>query len=159
MAKVCIICEKEPQPGTNYYRVKDDAVIRVIRAIKQRFGVARNNELCVDQGCLPKYRERRKRFERNMVFYVALGVILFVLINGVQAMAGMFSLVAFVASVFLALLIAALAVLNYATPPIDESPMSAGPAAVPASEPGAPAAKEERKPAAKAGKTAGKGRR
>ncbi|VVB97969.1 Uncharacterised protein [uncultured archaeon] len=126
MAKVCIICEKEIQPGSDYYRVRDDAIIKAIRAVKQRLGVAKNNELCVDQGCLPKYRERRKKFEKNIIFYVALGVIVFVLINGLQLMAGAFSIVAFIASLFLAVLIAGLAILNYATPPIDEAMLTAG---------------------------------
>ncbi len=118
MAKVCIICEKEPQGKA--YKVQDDFVIKAIRWGKRKLGIAKNNELFVDEGCLPAYREKRKRFERNVVFYVAIGVIIFVLINGLQVLYGRFSFVTFLASVLLAILVSGLAILNYATPPIEE---------------------------------------
>ena len=114
--RVCIICEKEPQGKA--YAVKDDAVVRTIRGVKQRLGIARNNELFVCESCLPVYREKRKKFEKNLVLYVAIGVVIFVLLNGFQIMSGRFNFVTFLASVLIALLVAALAVLNYATPPL-----------------------------------------
>lgn len=147
MAKVCIICEKEPQEAAR--KVKDDAIIKAIRAAKQRLGIARNNELYVCEGCMPKYVERRKKFERNIVFYVALGVIIFVLINGLQLMGGVFSITAFIASVFLAILIVGLAVLNYATPPL-EGGMPAQQPAPQAQE--KPEARKARPPARRTGK-------
>ncbi len=127
MAKVCIICEKEPMGKA--YQVRDDAIIKAIRAVKQRFGIAKNNELCVDEGCFQTYLEKRKKFERNFVFYVAVGVIIFVLINGLQLLYGKFSIVTFLASVLLAVVVAALAVLNYATPPIEDRGTMQAPAA------------------------------
>lgn len=138
MARVCIICEKEP--AGKAYAVRDDAVIKAIRAVKRKLGVARNNELYVDEACLPAYREKRKKFEKNMVFYIAIGAVIFILVNGFQIAYGRFSLITFLASAVLALMIAAMAVLNYATPPLEsmEAAMKE-PAAAPA--PAAPAQK------------------
>lgn len=118
MAKVCIICEKEPQGSAA--RVRDDFIIKTIRAVKQRLGVAKNNELYVCEGCLPPYREKRKKFEHNTIFYIAIGVIIFVLVNALQVMYGKFSIATFFASLFLGAIVAVLPILNYATPPIEE---------------------------------------
>ncbi len=118
MAKICIICEKEPQGRA--YRVKDDAVIKAIRALKQKLGVAKNNELYVDDACLPTYREKRKGFERNLAFYSAIAVIVFVAVNALPLFYGRFSVSTFIASVFLSAIIVGLAVVNYSAPPIEE---------------------------------------
>lgn len=118
MARICIICEKEPQRKA--YAVKDDAIISTIRKVKKALGVARNNELFVDEDCLPVYKEKRKKFERNFVFYAAGAVIVFALINGLQLFYGHFSILTFISSLVLALLIVLLSMLNYATPPLAE---------------------------------------
>lgn len=117
MAKICIICEKEPRNIA--YKVRDDMIIKTIRTIKQKIGIAKNNELYVDEDCLSVYREKRKKFEKNIVFYIAIGTIFFILVNGFQLIYGRFSLGAFVASIFLCVLITVFPVLNYATPPIE----------------------------------------
>ncbi len=118
MARICIICEKEPQGKA--YRVSDDAIIKLIRGVKQKLGIARNNELYVDEACLPAYREKRRKFEKNLVFYVAVAAIIFLLINGFQLAYGRFSIITFIASVVVGALVASLAVLNYATPPLED---------------------------------------
>lgn len=119
MAKVCIMCEKEP--GGKAYAVKDDAIVSTIRTVKRKLGIAKNNELYVCEACLPVYKEKRKKFEKNLVFYAALAVVVFVLINGLQIFYGRFSFFTFFSSFVLALLIVGLAVINYATPPLAEA--------------------------------------
>ncbi len=119
MVKICIICEKEPTG--NACKVRDDAIIKTIRAVKQKLKIAKNNELYVCEDCLPSYKEKRKKFEKNLVFYVAIAAVIFIIINGFQLINGKFSIVLFFISLFLGLMISALAILNYATPPI-ESP-------------------------------------
>mgnify|MGYP001579377487 CR=1 FL=1 len=59
MVKVCIVCHKENVRG---YPVEDDAVIRAIRKIKQRFNMAKNNELVVEDACLAEYKKKRDKF-------------------------------------------------------------------------------------------------
>lgn len=128
MAKICIVCEKEPQENAS--RVREDFVIRTIRGAKQRVGVAKNNELYVCENCLPVYREKRKKFEKNFVFYVAAAVIIFVLINAFQLTAGIFSLMLLLTSILLAAIIAGLAVLIYYTPSLWDEISVPGPPAV-----------------------------
>ncbi len=116
MARVCIICEKEPQG--NAARVREDPIISTIRSVKGFFHMARNNELYVCENCLPKHREKRKAFERSMVLWVAIGVIVFIAMNALQVISGVFNLFTFVSSVFLALVFAAFGLLNY-SPAVD----------------------------------------
>lgn len=72
MGPVCINCEKEG-PGTP---VKEDWVIRGIRSVKQRLNIARNAQLVVCADCLEKHEEKRKKFEKNLVMYAGIAVIL-----------------------------------------------------------------------------------
>lgn len=123
MAKICIVCEKEPQE--NATKVCEDFVIRTIRGAKQKLGVAKNNELYVCGNCIPAYREKRKKFEKNLVFYAAAAVIIFVLINAFQVTTGIFSFTLLLTSILLAAVIAGLAVLIYYTPSLGgEIPVS-----------------------------------
>lgn len=120
MAKVCIFCEKEPN-NICTYPVRDDFIIKTIRTIKQKLGIAKNNELCVCENCLPIYTEKKKKFERNVLLHVAVGVIVFVLLNSLQFMNGRFSVEIFLSSLLFAVLIGGLPILNYRTPLIGEA--------------------------------------
>ncbi|MFA5077090.1 MAG: hypothetical protein WC488_01550 [Candidatus Micrarchaeia archaeon] len=111
MARVCIVCEKEP--AGEAYPVLDDAIINFIRAAKKKLGLARNNELFVCKECHPTYAERRKKFEKNLVFFIAGGVIIFFVINAFQLFSGRFSVFTFLASIFFGILIASFPVLSY----------------------------------------------
>ena len=72
MAKVCIICLKEVAFG---YPVEDDVVIRAIRAAKRRLNIAKNNELAVCEGCLEAYRQKRKKYERDLAIHVVIAAV------------------------------------------------------------------------------------
>ncbi|MEW6528634.1 MAG: hypothetical protein AB1391_01975 [Candidatus Micrarchaeota archaeon] len=119
MAKICIVCEKEPIE--NAYKVCDDVIIKIIRTVKQKLNIAKNNELFVCESCISTYKEKRKKFEKNFTLCVAIAVIIFIMINGFQLINGKFSVILFFISIFLAVIISALAVLNYAAPPIENS--------------------------------------
>ena len=122
MARVCIICTKEPQGSA--YKIRDDAVIKAIRSIKQKLGVAKNNELYVCPDCLEKYLAKRKDFEKNMVFTVAIAAAVFLLTNGIQIFYGRFNFGIFFISIGLAALILGLVVMGW-TPRMENPPNSA----------------------------------
>lgn len=79
MAKVCIICYEE-KDGRD---VQDDMVISAIRKAKNAFRIAKNNHLVVCPGCTEAYREKRARYERDLVIHAVIGglvLLLFVLL-------------------------------------------------------------------------------
>lgn len=123
--KICIICEKEP--SGNAYKVQDDFIIKGIRAIKQKLGVAKNNELYVCEPCYAVYKEKRKKFERNIVFYTAMAIIIFVVLNTIPLLSGIFNVFTFITSLVLAAMIIGFSILNYAVPPIQKNVLSAAP--------------------------------
>ena len=74
MAKACIICAKTVAQGRP---VEDDAVISGIRAVKQKLGIAKNNELVVCPGCIEAYKKRRGEYEKRLVQHVVIAAIVF----------------------------------------------------------------------------------
>ena len=78
--KVCIDCQKEVS-GKRAVRVKEDRVIRLLRWIKRVLKVSKENELYVCEEDLSKHIERRKSFEKAMLFLTVLvGIIVFLLL-------------------------------------------------------------------------------
>ncbi len=78
--KVCIDCQKEVS-GKRAVRVKEDRVIRLLRWIKRVLKVSKENELYVCEEDLSKHMERRKSFEKAMLFLTVLvGIIVFLLL-------------------------------------------------------------------------------
>ena len=69
MAKACIICSKTVPKGL---AAEDDLVIRTIRAIKQKLGIAKNNELVVCPDCVETYRKKRGDYEKRLVQHVVI---------------------------------------------------------------------------------------
>lgn len=69
MAKACIICAKIVPHGL---AVEDDLVIQGIRAVKQRLGIAKNNELVVCPGCTEEYKKKRGEYEKRLVQHVVI---------------------------------------------------------------------------------------
>lgn len=120
MAKVCIVCAKEVDG--NAYRVKDDRVIKMIRAIKQKLNLARNNELYVCEPCFPVYQPKRKNFEKNMVYAAALAVIMIVVLVAMQFITG-FNLMMILLSIVVAAGIIVMATLIYFVPPAETEPV------------------------------------
>jgi len=71
---VCIICRQEKEGSP----VLDDPYIIAVRAIKARLGHATGNRLVVCAADIPKWREKRKRFEKYLMWYGLLAFLLFV---------------------------------------------------------------------------------
>ena len=72
MAIKCIICGNDKK-GTP---VSDDLIIRSIRRVKQTLNIAQNNKLVVCRKCMPEHLKRRENFEKRVVRYGAIGVII-----------------------------------------------------------------------------------
>lgn len=73
MAKACIICAKTVTQGR---RVEDDMVISSIRAVKQKLGIAKNNELVVCHDCFDAYRKRRGEYEKRLVQHIIIASVI-----------------------------------------------------------------------------------
>lgn len=123
MARVCWICEKEVKDGTP---LKVDVVIRFIREMKRKLGVLKGNELVVCAEHLPKYVEKRKKFERNLVLYATGAVLIAVGLPLIPLLAGGgFSPATVCFSVLLAAMVLALSILNY-VPALEAGPEKGG---------------------------------
>ncbi|MCX8175017.1 MAG: hypothetical protein N3E51_02325 [Candidatus Micrarchaeota archaeon] len=109
MAKVCIICEKE----TDGSAVADDFVIRTIRAVKQRFGIAKNNILVVCSSCMEEHRKRRERYERNLVMHVLVAAIILFAFVLLPVFTTGFSVSALVLGILLAAIIIGLSIFSH----------------------------------------------
>lgn len=120
MAKVCIICSQEKSGSM----VLDDAVIKAIRGIKKRFGMAKGNTLVVCALCMEKHKEKRRKYERDLVIHVVIaGIVLVVFVLAPIFTSG-FSLSSLVAGLLLAALIIGLSVFSY-SPKIAEDAKAA----------------------------------
>lgn len=138
--KVCVSCQKdvEGKPAT---RIREDRIIRGIRRIKQALGVAQNNELFVCSDCMPKHMERRKSFEKSMLFASVFAGLILIVLLAAFVLSGRFDLWAVVSAFIVAIFILALPVFKY-TPAVEGvSALKLAPAAqqaAPAKEAAAP---------------------
>jgi hypothetical protein len=73
-APVCIVCREEKDGSA----VKDDPVITTIRGVKTRLGFASNRRLVVCDDCREEHRRRRQDFEKRLVQYGGIGLIILV---------------------------------------------------------------------------------
>ena len=111
MARICWICEREVAGGAP---IKDDKVIRFIRSIKKKLGILKGNELVVCEEHIDQYKEKRRRFEKNLVLYATAAVILAVGLPLIPLiLGGGFQLQTVCFSFILGAMILALSILNY----------------------------------------------
>jgi len=89
--RICIVCQEDVS-GKRAVKVKEDRIIKAIRKIKQTFNIATNNELYVSEECIPKHKERRRTFERSMLFFGILAAIIVVLMLSSIVLSGKFDL-------------------------------------------------------------------
>ena len=126
--RVCISCQKDVS-GKSAYPIKEDRIIRVIRAAKKALGIAQMNELYVCQDCLAKHGERRKSFEKSMLFAsVFAGLVLVVLLAAI-VLSARFDAWAVVSAFIVAGFILVLPVFKYA-PAVEAPPGAAPPPAI-----------------------------
>lgn len=102
---VCISCTK---PGKGY-AVIDDYVIESIRWIKKKAGIEKRNKLIICSDCSEKHKKKRKSFERSLILYGGIGVVIAIILLAVN-----FSLSSFFAGLLFILFLVVLAHLKYA---------------------------------------------
>ncbi|MFA5381532.1 MAG: hypothetical protein WC356_00025 [Candidatus Micrarchaeia archaeon] len=76
MKGICLICEKEKEGS----KIKEGHVIKIIRKIKTFFGISRGNTLVICSSCLEEYTKRRNGFEKTMLIWTVIGIILALLL-------------------------------------------------------------------------------
>lgn len=103
------------------YPVKEDIVIRSIRKIKRFFGIAKNNRLIVSEEMYEEYKKRRTKFEKTLVQYIALAVIIFIAFVGLSLLSGTLSLGTFIISIFIGAFLVLFSLTSY-VPAIEETP-------------------------------------
>ena len=104
--RVCIVCQKDVS-GKSAKPIKEDNIIRMIRAVKQVLRIAANNELYVCEDDLAIHLQRRRSFERSIILFGVLSAIVVVLLIGTMLLSGRFDiwaiLSAFIVGVFILL--------------------------------------------------------
>ncbi|MEM4272475.1 MAG: hypothetical protein QXH30_02700 [Candidatus Bilamarchaeaceae archaeon] len=116
MAKVCIVCRKEIAEGNP---IRDDAIIRFIRKLKQKTGTIQNNVLMVCDADLEAYKKKRQNFEKMAVLHATAAVIAVAILFVAPLILGApFSIVNLFFALILGIMIAALAILSY-TPALE----------------------------------------
>jgi hypothetical protein len=104
MAKKCVVCQKDLVSG-RAARVKEDFVINGIRKVKKALRVARGNELYVCENDYEKQQARRKDYEKNIVIFATIGVVIFAMLNVLPLIGGRLEISFFLSTFFLSALI------------------------------------------------------
>ena len=119
--KVCITCQQSVE-GKKAVPVKEDRVIRAIRAIKKALRIAQMNELYVCEADIKKHLDHRRAFEKMMLFASVLAGLIVVLLIGLLVLSGRFDLWAMFSSLVIAGFVLMLPLFRYA-PALEASPL------------------------------------
>ncbi len=110
--KVCIYSGEDVK-GKKAVKVKEDRIIRAIRAVKKLFKAAKNNELYVSEEHLEDHKARRKSFERMVLISAIIAAAVVVLFFLASILSGNFSVNSFISAIVVALLVLALPLFKY----------------------------------------------
>jgi fatty acid desaturase len=119
MAKKCIICQQDIAGG-RAAPVKNDLIIETIRKLKKMLGVAQGNELYVCENDFKSHAEKRKKFERNVVIFSTVALLIVLIMIGLPLLAGHFDVVTFLSSIAIGAIIVLLVILFEYTPATGE---------------------------------------
>ncbi len=111
--KVCISCESDVA-GKKAWPIKEDRIIKAVRALKKALGIAKMNELYVCANCLDKHKARRQGFEKSMLFASVLGGLIVIVMLGMVLLSGKLDLWAVVSSFVIGGFVIALPLFRYA---------------------------------------------
>ncbi|MBD3397674.1 hypothetical protein GF412_00880 [Candidatus Micrarchaeota archaeon] len=113
MARMCIVSREQVEPGEGT-PIKEDAIIRTIRNIKEKLGILQNNKLVVSDEKLEEYKKKRSKFEKMAVIHITVAAILvLLLVLGPILLGAPFNIVSIFFALLLGLMVAALALLSY----------------------------------------------
>ncbi|MEW6723055.1 MAG: hypothetical protein AB1324_07365 [Candidatus Micrarchaeota archaeon] len=111
--KVCVSCHADVE-GKRAVPVRWDRLLKGILAIKRALRIAQNNELFVCEQCMQKHLERRRSFEKSMLFASVFAGLLLIVIIMAPLMSGTFEPFAVVSGFIVAGFILALPLFKYA---------------------------------------------
>ncbi|MBU0591819.1 hypothetical protein KKF81_01925 [Candidatus Micrarchaeota archaeon] len=111
--KVCVFCQ-ENVDGKNAIPVKEDRIIRIIRKVKKALNIAQLNELYVCEDDLKKHKERRKTFEKSMLFASVLAGVIVLIMIGALVLSGRFDIGALVSAFIIGAFVLILPIFRYA---------------------------------------------
>jgi len=123
--RICIVCQKGVE-GKSAVAVKEDAVIRAIRGVKQAFRIAANNELYVCEEDIPKHREKRREFERSLLFFGVLAAVVVILLVALVLLSGRFDAAALLSALVIGVLILLFAIVFKYAPAMEKEPEVVG---------------------------------
>ncbi|MGV8176965.1 MAG: hypothetical protein ACP5NX_04140 [Candidatus Bilamarchaeaceae archaeon] len=126
--KACIICQGELKSESGAARVKEDGVIKAIRAVKQALKLAKNHELYVCADHMAEYSKKRKAFEKDILIYSIIAALVFLGFTILPLLNGTFTLGLLVMALLVAVFILLFAVIFRYVPSLEAPPvLSAGP--------------------------------
>jgi len=105
MANICIVCKKEVAPSGKALKIKEDRLIRSIRAIKNALHIAQNNKLFVCKDDLAEHNGRRKKFEKDSVVFGVAAVAIILVMVGLPLLGGNFSINIFLISILMGIIV------------------------------------------------------
>jgi len=136
--KVCVTCQGDVE-GKKAFPIQEDRIIGAIRAMKRILRVAQNNELYVCESCLPKHIERRRSFEKTLLFASVLAGLMLILVTISPLLSGRFEAMAIFSGIVVAGLIISMPILFKYVPAVQGVSASARKAAPPPMPQPAPA--------------------
>jgi len=119
--KICIVCQKDVE-GKPAVPVKEDMIIKGIRTVKQFLHIAANNELYVCEDDIPAQQQRRRGFERDLIFFGVLAAVAVVLFVATSLMFGRFDIMAFIYALVIGFFIIMFAVVFRYAPATEKTP-------------------------------------
>ncbi|MBU0532371.1 hypothetical protein KKB44_02655 [Candidatus Micrarchaeota archaeon] len=123
--KICIACQKNIE-GMKAVRVKEDRIIKTIRSIKTLLRIAQMNELYVCESDLPEHKNRRRSFEKSILFASVLAGLLVVVVLVALILSGRFDVWAIISAFIIGTFVLALPLFKY-TPSVEETLTRAAP--------------------------------
>lgn len=149
--KVCVDCQKEVA-GKRAVKVKEDRVIKTIRAIKRLFKISKENELYVCEEDIEKHIERRKSYEKTMLFFTVLAGIVVLLLLITIIVSGRIELWTIASSLMVGVLLLVFSLIFKYVPAMEGTEPVMLPAELPKKEVPKPAKKPKRRKRKKGGK-------
>lgn len=120
--RICIYTQKSVD-GQLAVPVRDDRIIKTIRAVKKFFGIAQMNELFVSVPHLEEHKKRRRQFEKSLLFASVFAGLIIVVVLFSLLFSGRFDIWAIASAFIIAGFVLALPLFKYSpaivtTPPI-----------------------------------------